>query len=73
MSNSGSPVIDEILNWLDIKNRINNNLVKHFGEEWSIENIWEKLKIALWIWVYYHISICIWYIIAYSARNILEQ
>ena len=73
MPNSGSPVIDEILNWLDLKNRINKNLVKHFGEEFSIENIWENLKIALWIWVYYHIAICIWYIIAYSARNILEQ
>ena len=73
MTNSGSSVIDNIFEWLDIKNRISNNLVYNFGQEWSIDKILEKIKIAVWLYLYYNILVYIWYIIAYSARNILEQ
>ena len=72
MTNTGSNVIDDIFEWLDIKNRISNNLVYNFGEEWSIDKILEKIKIAVWLYLYYNILVFIWYIIAYSARNILE-
>tara|TARA_B100001996_G_scaffold39882_1_gene29157 strand:- start:6705 stop:6923 length:219 start_codon:yes stop_codon:yes gene_type:complete len=72
MTNSGSSVIDNIFEWLDIKNRISNNLVYNFGEEWSIDKILEKIKIAVWLYLYYNILVYIWYIIAYSARNILD-
>tara|TARA_B100001094_G_C18123981_1_gene768453 strand:- start:377 stop:595 length:219 start_codon:yes stop_codon:yes gene_type:complete len=72
MTNPGSNVIDDIFERLDIKNRISNNLVYNFGEEWSIDKILEKIKIAVWLYLYYNILVFIWYIIAYSARNILD-
>ena len=54
----------------DIKIKLNKSLVDNFGDEWSFEKIYEKIRVVFWFWIYYNILIILWYIIAYSVTKI---
>tara|TARA_B100000965_G_C19087059_1_gene538883 strand:- start:44 stop:436 length:393 start_codon:yes stop_codon:yes gene_type:complete len=58
--------------WLDLnaKDKIDENLKELFGEEWSIDIIWQKIQVVFWIVGAYFSVRFIWYILAFLSKKI---
>tara|TARA_B100001996_G_scaffold240200_1_gene185675 strand:+ start:260 stop:637 length:378 start_codon:yes stop_codon:yes gene_type:complete len=58
--------------WLDLnaKDKIDENLKELFGEEWSIDIIWQKIQVVFWIVGAYFSVRFIWYLLAFLSKKI---
>ena len=55
---------------LDTKTTIDDNLKELFGEDWSLDIIWQKIQIVFWLVAAYFSLRFAWYLVAFFSKSI---